>query len=119
MSTSSVERDVAVTTDHDRPHGARTVTNWVLAGLALVGAFAVVGFAYLRVLGTAACTDSACGGVGPSELVFSLILYGTPIVAVVGVIVSFLTARHRWGIAVPVASWAAVAIALIILLVTF
>ena len=60
-----------------------------------------LGFAYLKVLGTAACTDKACGELGPGELGFGLILYGTPIVAVVGVLFSSFTARRRWGIVVP------------------
>ena len=100
-------------------HGARTFWNWTLALLAVLGALAVVAFAYLSVLGTAACTDGSCGGTGPSEFVFSLILYGPPIVAVVGVLLSFLTARHRLGFLVPVCAWAATAIAFVILVTTF
>jgi hypothetical protein len=113
--SSALEHDHTVSSNH----GARTTTNWVLAALAVHGAIAVVGYAYARVLGTAACTGGACGGLGPSELGFSLILYGTPIVAVVGVVVSFLTAKHRWGIVVPAISWAVIALALITLVVTF
>jgi hypothetical protein len=73
-------------------HGARTFWNWTLALLAVLG---------------------------PSEFVFSLILYGPPIVAVVGVLLSFLTARHRLGFLVPVCTWAATAIAFVILVTTF
>ncbi|MDT7756219.1 MAG: hypothetical protein QOH27_2117, partial [Mycobacterium sp.] len=45
-------------------HGARTFWNWTLALLAVLGALAVVAFAYLSVMGTAACTDGPCGGTG-------------------------------------------------------
>ena len=118
MSTPNVAHDEQRPVDDGSSHRGRTLVNWVLALLGVVGAFAAVGFAYLKVLGTAACTDKMCD-LGPSELVFSLILYGTPIVAVVGVLVSFLTARHRLGILVPVFVWAVVAIAVIVLVVTF
>jgi hypothetical protein len=119
MSTPNVQHDGPRPPDQDGAHSGRTLANWVLAGLAVVGAFAVVGFAYLKVLGTAACTDKMCGDLGPSELVFSLILYGTPVVAIVGVLVSFLSARHRLGIFVPVCVWAVIAVAVVILVVTF
>lgn len=91
----------------------------MLAVFAVVGAFAVVGFAYLQVLGTAACTDKACGGLGPGELGFSLILYGPPIVAVAGLLASFFTARRRWGIVVPSCVWTVIVVAAVVLVATF
>jgi hypothetical protein len=118
MSTPNVQHDEPRPVAHDGSRGSALV-NWVLAILAVVGAFATVGFAYLKVLGTAACTDKVCGGLGPGELGFSLILYGTPIVAVVGVVLSFLTARHRLGVLVPIVVWAVIAVAVIALIVTF
>lgn len=104
------------TTDVQRK---RPVLTWVLALLAVPAALAVVAYAYLQVLGTAACTDGACGGLGPSQSVFGLILYGTPIVAIVAVIVSFFTARRSWGIVVPVVAWVAIVAAVITLVATF
>jgi hypothetical protein len=118
MSTPNVQHDEPPPVAHDSSRGS-TLVNWVLAILAVVGAFATVGFAYIKVLGTAACTDKPCGGLGPGELGFSLILYGTPIVAIVGVVLSFLTARHRLGIVVPIVVWAVIAVAVIMLIATF
>jgi hypothetical protein len=119
MSTPDVQHDERRIADHGGSHGARTFSNWLLALLAALGASAVVAFAYLKVLGTAGCTYKACGDLGPGELGFSLILYGTPIVAIVGVLLSVFTARRRLGIVVPICVWAVIAIALIVLVVTF
>jgi len=124
MSAHDVEHDRQRALDErssetGRSHTSRSLLNWVLAALAVVAAFAVVAFAYIQVLGTAACTDGACGGVGPSETVFGLILYGTPIVALVALLLSFFTARRRMGIVVPVISWVVVLAALAVLIVTF
>ena len=105
--------------DAGRSHSGRAVFNWVLAALSVVGALAVVAFAYLKVLGTAACTDRMCGELGPGETVFGLILYGTPIVAVVAVLLSFFTARRRLGVLVPVCAWIVVISALLVLVLTF
>lgn len=105
--------------DADRSHGGRAVFNWVLAALSVVGALAVVAFAYLKVLGAAACTDRMCGELGPGETAFGLILYGTPVVAVVAVLLSFFTARRRLGVLVPVCAWIVVVAALLALVLTF
>jgi hypothetical protein len=103
-------------TDVDRRHPGLV---WTLVLLAVPAALAVVGFAYVQVLGTAACTDGSCGGTGPSQTVFGLILYGTPVVAVVAVLLSFFTARRRWGIGVPVVAWILIAAAVVTLVTTF
>ena len=102
----------------ERP-GGRSKLNWVLALLTIPGAAAVVGFAYLQVLGTAACTPGACSGTGPSETGFGLITYGAPAVAVVAVVLSFFTAKKRNGILVPALAWALLIVAAITLVVTF
>lgn len=120
MSAHDVERDSGhSSTATAKVGGGPTAVNWILAVLAVLGAFAVVGFAYLNVLGTAACTDRTCGDLGPSETVFGLILYGTPIVAIVALVLSFFTARRRLGFVVPLIAWIVVAVALVILIVTF
>lgn len=114
------EKPGGLTDEHaGNSHGGRALVNWILALLAAVGALAVVAFAYLNVLGTAACTDRVCGDLGPGETVFGLILYGTPVVAVIAVALSFFTARRRLGILVPVIAWAILAAALMVLIVTF
>jgi hypothetical protein len=105
--------------DADSAHTGKAVVNWVAAALSMVGALAVVAFAYVKVLGTAACTDRMCDDLGPSETVFGLILYGTPVVAIVALLLSFFTARRRLGFVVPLIAWAVVLAALLVLIVTF
>lgn len=126
MSAHDVHHDVPhdrapadLTAEAPRSHRGRAFWNWVLAFLTIPGALAVVAFAYVSVLGTAGCTDGRCGGVGPSETVFGLILYGTPVVAVVAVALSFFTARRRLGFLVPAVAWALLVAAAVILVVTF
>jgi hypothetical protein len=104
------------TTKSDRK---RTAVNWVLAILTAPAALAVVVYAYLQVLGSAGCSGGSCGAIGPSENVFGLIEYGTPVVAVVTVAVSFVTARRSWGIVVPVIALVVIAAAAVVLFVTF
>lgn len=100
-------------------HRGRTFWNWTAAILALVASLAVVVFAYVSVLGSAACTDGTCGGTGPGETTFGLILYGPPIVGVLAVAASFFTAKRRAGFVVPVVAWVVVLAAAAILIVTF
>ena len=100
-------------------NGTRTAVNWILAILSAPGALAVVVYAYLQVLGTAGCSSGTCTEFGPNETVFGLIEYGTPAVAAVAVGLSFLTARHRYGIAVPVIAWLVVIAAAVVLFTTF
>ena len=107
------------TTEVSTRHRGRTFWNWAAAVLALVASLAVVVFAYVSVLGTAACTDGTCGGTGPDPTTFGLVIYGTPIVGVVAVLLSFVTAKRRTGFAVPLVAWLVVIAAVILLLVTF
>ena len=99
--------------------GRHTAVNWVLAILTVPAALAVVAYAYLQVLGTAGCSDQTCPKRGPSEAAFGLIEYGTPVVAVVAVALSFVTARRRYGIAVPVIALVIIAAAAVVLFTTF
>lgn len=122
MSASSAAQNVGGTSqDSTSPEGhrRRTILNWVLAALLIPGALAVVGYAYLQVLGTARCTSNPCTELGPNETTFGLILYGTPAVAVLAVAVSAFTARRRWGIVVPALGWALLAAAAVVLATTF
>jgi hypothetical protein len=93
--------------------------NWTLALLTIPGAAAVVIYSYLQVLSTAACTGAPCAQQGPGETVFGLIMYGTPVVPVLAVGLSFFTARRARGILVPVAAWTLLVIAAVILATTF
>ena len=122
MHAADVQHDQTMTHTEDRPwseHRGRTVTNWVLSLLTIPGALAVVGFAYLQVLGTAACTDKPCPGLGPGEFVFGLITYGTPAVPVVAIMLAFFTARRRLGIIVPAVAWVLLVAAFTTLALTF
>jgi hypothetical protein len=48
-----------------------------------------------------------------------MIQYGAPIVAVVAVALSFLTARRRGGILVPVVAWLLLIAAFVVLIFSF
>lgn len=98
--------------------GRHAVVNWVLALLTIPGAIAVVAYSYLQVMGTAACVERACR-LGPGEFVFGLIMYGTPVVAVVAIVLSFFTARRPRGFVVPALAWAWLVVTALILALTF
>jgi hypothetical protein len=85
----------------DRTKRLRLWVNWALAALTLLGAGLVWIFAVGAVMSTAACSDKACPNLGPSWISPDVLFYGPWAVAAVTVIVSFFTARRRWGIAVP------------------
>jgi hypothetical protein len=95
--------------DTDRDKRVRLWVNWGLALLAVVGAGVVMVFALGAVMSTAACSDKACPNLGPNGISFDMLFYGAPVVAAVAVVVSFFTARRRWGFLIP-----AIAIALLI-----
>ena len=89
--------------------------NWALA-LATV---AITGFAMIFALGavmsTAACSDRQCPDIGPSGISFDALFYGAPVVALVVVLVSFFTAKRRWGVVVPLCGLALVAADIVML----
>ena len=93
----------------DRDKRVRLWVNWALALLAVVGAGVVMVFALGAVMSTAACSDKACPNLGPNGISFDMLFYGAPVVAAVAVVVSFFTAKRRWGFVIPV-----IAIALLI-----
>lgn len=94
-----------------------SVLNWVLALATIPAAAAVVGFAYLQIMGTAGCSEPDCAHL--NTLGFTLIQYGVPAVAGLAVVVSFVTARRRGGVLVPLAAWAVIVLAVLVLIVTF
>jgi hypothetical protein len=104
--------------NHDTAKGSSKL-NWVLALLTLPAAAAVVGYAFLQVMGTAACSAQACPRLGPGEIGFSLITYGAPVVAVLAVALSFVTARKRRGILVPAIAFVLLIVAALVLFLTF
>lgn len=100
-----------------RTRPASAVLNWALALATILGAAALVVLAYGKVMATAACTADTCDV--PSEGVFTVLLYGPPVVAAVAVLLSFVTARRPRGILVPIAAWVLLAVDLVVLTLTF
>jgi hypothetical protein len=76
--------------------------NWVLALLTVVGAAVVMVFSLAAVMSTAACSDKQCPNLGPGGISFNVLFYGAPAVAALTIVISFFTARRRWGFVVPV-----------------
>lgn len=111
-----MDADNDVTVDRDAapfgsPDGAprRNTWPWVNWGLALAtvpGAAIVMLFALGAVMGTAGCSDRSCPNLGHGGIDFGVAFYGAPAVAVVVIVISFFTAKHRGGIAVPLFGWA-------------
>jgi hypothetical protein len=86
----------------DRSKRLRLWVNWALALLTVVGAGVVMVVALGAVMSTAACSDKQCPNLGPSGIGFNALFYGAPVVAALTIVISFFTARRRWGFVVPV-----------------
>ncbi len=72
----------------------------------------------MQVLGTAGCSEPDCTRL--NTLGFSLIQYGgVPAVAGLAVVASFVTARRRGGVLVPLAAWMVIVVAVLVLVFTF
>ncbi len=84
----------------------RLWVNWALALLTAVGAGLAMAVALGAVMSTAACADKACPNLGPRGISFDTLFYGAPAVAAVTILLSFFTARRRWGFVVPVVALA-------------
>jgi hypothetical protein len=109
-------RDVDPKADHaDR---LRLWMNWALALLTVLGAGVVMAVAMGAVMSTAACSDKACPNLGPDGISFNTLFYGAPVLAVLTIVVSFFTARRRWGFVVPVSALALMIADITILAVT-
>jgi hypothetical protein len=92
--------------DSDRTKRLRLWVNWALAALTVLGAAAVMFFALGSVMSTAACSDKQCPNLGPKGISFDMLFYDPLVVAALTVVVSFFTARRRWGVVVPVVALA-------------
>jgi hypothetical protein len=111
---SEENSDVKIDADLDRgPQSAtpgssrrRLWVNWVLALLTVVAAAVVMAVALGSVMSTAACSDKQCPSLGPDGISFNVLFYGAPVVAALTIVVSFLTARRRWGFVVPASALA-------------
>lgn len=110
-----------MTTPDTRARASRkqTVANWALAVSTIIGALIVEAYAFMQVMGTARCSDRVCPHEGPGELIFGLITYGAPVVALVAIVVTAVTARRPRGWVVPAVAWTLLIIAFVILAVTF
>jgi hypothetical protein len=109
--TENPRMDPAVS-DADHRHEPDTgasrrqrITNWVLALLTPVGAAVAVLIAYGTALGAAGCNDRACPNLGLANGVFGPVVYGAPVVALLAIAVSFVTAKLRRGWVVPAIAW--------------
>jgi hypothetical protein len=96
----------AQTVEPNRSNRVRLWLNWALALLTVMGAGLSMAVALGAVMSTAACSDKACPNLGPRGISFDTLYYGAPAVAVVTVVLSFFTARRRWGFVVPVVALA-------------
>ena len=96
----------------------RLWVNWVLALLTIPAAAVVLVFALGAVMSTAGCSDRQCPHLGPSGIGFGVLFYGAPVVALAAIVISFVTARRRWGVVVPLVALALLAADIVILLVT-
>jgi hypothetical protein len=88
--------------DSRRTERLRLWVNWALAALTVVGAGIVMVYFFGAVMSTAACSQKQCQHVGPTWISPDVLFYGPPVVAALTVVVSFFTARRRWGIVVPI-----------------
>src|SRR5579875_1682150 len=102
-----------------RPGRLRLWVNWVLALLTVPAAAVVLIYALGALMSTAACSDQQCPDWGPGGIVFGVLFYGAPVVAVVAIVVSFFPARRRWGIVVGVSALALLAADIVVLAVAF
>jgi hypothetical protein len=109
MLTENRRKDPSGADVGDRPDTlasrSQRITNWVLALLTIVGAAAAVLFAYGTALGSSGCSDRACPHLGLANAVFGPVVYGAPVVALVTIAVSFVTAKLRRGWIVPAIAW--------------
>ncbi|MGA8331648.1 MAG: hypothetical protein WB777_20465 [Mycobacterium sp.] len=90
--------------------------NWGLALLTVVGAGIVMAVAWGAVMSTAACSN--CPNLGPSGISFNEVFYGAPVLAALTIVVSFFTAKRRWGIVVPVSVLALMVVAAAVITAT-
>lgn len=112
--------DDPATAPAPHPSAANPVRNWVLALSTLLGAAAVVIFAFVQVMGTAGCSsDQTCPRPGFGELGFTVLVYGAPAVAVAAIALSFVTARKPSGHWVPIGAWVLILLAFGVLALTF
>ncbi len=92
--------------DGGRGGNAWPWVNWALALATVPAAAIVMLFALGAVMSTDGCSDHNCPNLGRGGIDFGVAFYGAPVLAFVVLVVSFFTAKHRGGIAVPLVGWA-------------
>jgi hypothetical protein len=100
-------------------HRVRLVVNWILAVLTVPGALFVVLFGVAAALGTDRCAYEDCPRIGPPAPVFTLLVFGAPLVSLATLVASIRTARRGWGFAVPLTVFALFGIDVIVLYLSF
>jgi hypothetical protein len=109
----------AVTQDETgRRRRVRLWVNWVLALLTIPAAAVVLVLALGAVMSTAGCSDKQCPNLGPGGISFGVLFHGAPVVALLAIVISFFTARRRWGIVVPLCALALLAADIVIVAAT-
>jgi hypothetical protein len=100
------DKQPAATADPHRNKRVRLWVNWALALLTVLGAAVVMVYFFGAVMSTAGCSARTCQHLGPTWVSPDVLLYGPAVVAALTIVASFFTARHRWGIVVPVVAFA-------------
>jgi hypothetical protein len=100
-------------------HRVRVSANWVLAVLTVPAALFVMAVGFGGAMGTDRCAYEDCARRGPPFLVFMLLFYGAPLVAVLSIVASFRTARRSWGVLVPLAAFGLFAIEVVVLYLSY
>jgi hypothetical protein len=109
---------ISAPAETDRTRRLRLWVNWALALLTVVGAGIVMAVALGAVMSTAACSDKACPNLGPAGISFNTLFYGAPVLAALTIVVSFFTAKRRWGFMIPVSALALMIADIAVLAVT-
>jgi hypothetical protein len=93
--------------------------NWALAVLTAPVAAGAVIFAVGAAVSMAACSSASCPGLGPDGLVYTVLVYGAPLVATVTIIVSVFTAKRPRGVVVPLCGLALLLADIVVMAILF
>lgn len=109
VSTQAATAGQVETRTDARGGRIRPWVNWALALLTVPAAVAVVLIGLGVFMSYAACSAQPCPTQGPTGIWLQIAWFGSAVVAAVTVIVTFLTARRRFGFVVPLCAWALIA----------
>jgi hypothetical protein len=117
IDTRSVGNDEARPAPQGPHPRFRLLVNWLLALLTVPVAVVALVFGIGAVMSTSGCSTDRCRG--PSGLVFELLFYGAPVIAALTIVISFFTARRRWGVVMPLCGLALLAADVAVMAVSF